>query len=264
MEQTPSLLTVTQLTLALAFVILASLPGSFLTRLGTKAHTATYLAIALGAGAITAQVFFHILPEISAEVIPDHGILVALALAVLSFTALFLGEKALHNYSHGAHNHADCDEDELDTQGVEAWPLLIPSALHNIFDGTLIGISFATDPVLGWGAASSVFLHELALKTSIFSLLFERGVVAGKALRGVLIASLTIVAGAIAGLLLGEAAGEVWWSIPLIAGAYMFLLRSMLVTLSHRRKGQPIWRTLTVSIIGFSLLAFLFIELAAH
>ncbi|CAN5145891.1 hypothetical protein BH11PAT4_BH11PAT4_8550 [soil metagenome] len=264
MDQLPSFLTIAQLAVALATVILASIPGSFLTRLGAKAHTATYLAVALGSGAIVAQVFFHIIPEITSEVIPRHGALITLVLALVGFRGLYFAEKALHNYSHGTHNHEDCHEDELDTQGVEAWPLLIPSALHNIFDGTLIGISFAIDPILGWGAASSIFLHELALKTSIFSLLFERGVEAGKALRGVLIASLTIVVGAIAGLLLGEAAGEVWWSIPIIAGGYLFLLRSMLITLHNRRKGQPVWRTIAISLIGFSLLATLFTELASH
>ncbi len=264
MDQLPPFATLAQLALALVGIIAASLPGSFLTRLGSKAHTATYLAIALGAGAVTAQVAFHIFPEIYYAVIPDHGLPITLALAIAGFFGLLLGERALHNLSHGTHNHEECHEDQLDAQGVEAWPLLIPSALHNIFDGTLIGISFAVSPVLGWGAAASVFLHELALKTSLFSLLYERGVKSGKALREVLIASLTIVAGAVAGVFLGEAAGEVWWSLPLIAGGYLFLLRSMLITLASKRGGQPVWRTIIISLIGFVLLASLFIELATH
>jgi zinc transporter ZupT len=239
---------VVQLIIALGIIVSASFPGGFLTRLGTRVHTATYLAISVGVGAIIAQIAFHLLPEIEHEVLESYGVLATIGLVCAGYLIMVAIEKALHKH-HG--------EGSVKS-------LLLPSAFHNIFDGVVIGLSFTLSPLLGWGAAAAVFLHELALKTSLFSLLFEKGLSATQATRALVTASLTIVVGAAAGIFLGEAAHEVAWSLPVITGGYLCLLQAMVQTLYQKRDGQRIWRTAAAGMMGVALLGALFLSAAPH
>lgn len=251
MEQTTSPLTLSaglQLILALGLIVSTSFPGGYLTKLGTRVHTATYLAIAVGVGAIVAQVAFHLLPEIEHEVVEHAGLLAAIGLVALGYLLMLGIEKILHRHSHEG----------------SVKSLLLPSAFHNIFDGAVIGLSFAISPLLGWGAAAAVFLHELALKTSLFSLLYEKGLSATQATRALVTASLTIVVGAVIGVVLGDAAHEVWWSTAVIAGGFTFLLKSMLTTLRAKRDGQKLWRTALAALLGLALLGAVFLTGSSH
>lgn len=243
-----SFLTLVQMIIALGIIVSASFPGGLLTRLGRRVHTATYLAISVGVGAIIAQICFHLLPEIEHEVLESFGAPATIGLVCAGYLLMVAIEKTLHKH-HG--------DDSIKS-------LLLPSAFHNIFDGAVIGLSFTLSPLLGWGAAAAVFLHELALKTSLFSLLFEKGLSASQAIRALVTASLTIVVGGVAGVFLGEAAHEVTWSIPVITGGYLYLLQTMAQTLYSKRDGQLVWRTAAASIAGLVILGALFLGTNPH
>jgi zinc and cadmium transporter len=211
-------------------IILASLLISLLSFCGlfffTKerySHKIMDAAIALAAGVLLGNVFFHMLPEIM-EMSLDGGFApYSISVWILfSIVFLFLTEQ----YLHWHHCHSHHDEDEHEHASPAGVNILIGDGLHNLVDGMVIAASFAVDNTVGWLATLAIALHEIPQEIGDYSLLLHSGFTKAKALFWNFISGLIAVMGAIITYFYAQVAEHEIILIALASGSFLYIAMS--------------------------------------
>jgi zinc and cadmium transporter len=217
--------------LASVFIVsLLSFVGALtLVWAGAARHTFMIGLVALAAGALLGDAFFHILPE-AVELTGGFG--VGLGVSLLSgFLIFFLLEAGLrwgHAHGESHHDHAG--------KSIEPFGFLnlVGDGVHNFIDGVLIGASFLVDTSLGVATTIAVALHELPQELGDFGVLLRSGFTPRRALAYNFGSALLAVLGTVLTLLLPvpiellEAYG-----MPLIAGGFIYIAAADLVPELH-------------------------------
>lgn len=118
-------------------------------------------------------------------------------------------------------------------------------ALHNLGDGLLIALAFATSPVLGLATVVAILAHELPQELGDYAILIDAGCSPTEAARANLGSAATVFVGAFAGLVAGPAAEPaLQWLAPVVAGGFLYLaLFALLPGLRrHPARGARWWR----------------------
>lgn len=118
-------------------------------------------------------------------------------------------------------------------------------AVHNLGDGLLIALAFATSPVLGIATVIAILAHELPQELGDYAILVDAGYSPSEASRANLGSAATVFIGALAGLIAGPAAEPaLQWLAPVVAGGFLYLaLFALLPGLRrHPARGARWWR----------------------
>lgn len=171
-------------------IMLASLSGVIFTwkTIGgwLKPRLHTMVAFAMG---IFLVIIYGLIEEITHE-----GFTVAIFIAFLCGGVLLeLATKVLPKGSHH-HHHGSC---EHTATMIDARRVLAGDAIHNIHDGLVLVPAFLVSPVVGFGTAFGIFLHEIVQEIAEFFILRSAGYTTKKALMLNFAVSSTILIGII-------------------------------------------------------------------
>ncbi len=221
--------------IASGLVMLVSLSGKLLAvrDVGPLIERNLHFFVSFAAG-----VLLVVAHGLVAEIIEHSGSLSAgvpwIALgAVVVLIAFKYIPQFHHHHDKGDHSHSAIDANRV----------VVSDAIHNIGDGVVIVVSFLTSMTLGIASTLSIMVHELLQEISQYFVLREAGLSTRTALVYNLIASSTILIGAIGGYFLLERFESI--EIPLLGlsvGSYIVVVFHDLIphslstatTLRHR------------------------------
>lgn len=182
--------------------------------------------VSFAVGALFANVFLHLLPEIVESAADPHD---GLLLVLVGIVGSFLLERVIH--WHHCH-HLGCSH--APTVGTM---MLIGDGLHNLMDGILIATAYLVDVDAGIATTIAVLLHEIPQEIGDFAVMLHSGWSRGKALFANFVSALMAVVGAGLVMLMHETIGGVEGVLlPLIAGNFIYIAGSDLVPALHKEK----------------------------
>jgi len=190
--------------------------------------------VALSAGALFGDAFFHILPELFAE-----GSLFAIPTSILAgLLVFFVLEKFLHwHHGHEAHecHGPDCPVREIHPVGRL---VLVADALHNLVDGAIIAVAFTASIPVGIATTIAVAFHEIPQEISDFAILIHSGYTRARALFFNLLSGLTSVVGALLALFFTAwIVGAQSVLLGVAVGGFLYIAGSDLVPALHKERG---------------------------
>jgi zinc and cadmium transporter len=149
------------------------------------------LLVAMSAGAMLGDVFFHLLPGLLED--PQRPFDPNLFIWVIVGIVLFyLLETVLH-----WHHHHDVEDNQHSHHIGKL--VLISDSLHNFFDGIGIAVAFAINPTVGIATTVAFMFHELPQEFGDYAIFISSGWSRVKALTINFLSGLTAVLGAIIG-----------------------------------------------------------------
>lgn len=211
--------------LSVLIVSLMSLSGVFLLSIHTAfLKKALLILVSFAVGAMFANVFLHLLPEVIDETPNVHG---AMMLVLLGIVLSFVIEKFVH--WHHCHNLDCAHANPVGTM------VLIGDGIHNITDGILIATTYLVDVQLGIATTIAVILHEIPQEIGDFAVLLHSGFSRSKALLWNFFSALTAFLGVIAVLLLHEHIRDIeQLLLPIITGNFLYIAGSDLIPELHK------------------------------
>lgn len=248
--------------LAVAVVSVVSLVGAVaLTLPGLRSHRFLLALVAVAAGTLVGDAFFHILPEASAGW-TGRGLDTMGLVVVGGFLLFFLLEVLLRSrHAHlemldeAEHAHAP-HGGEADHVKPYAWMNLIGDAAHNFLDGAVIATAFLVDTGLGVATTIAVVVHEVPQELGDFAVLLRGGLRPSRALLLNFASALIAVVGALLVLWLPvDPAAIERYGLPLTAGAFLYIAGADLVPeLHHHSKGREAVLILTGFVLGLVIM----------
>lgn len=239
------------------FALLATISISLLSLLSVASllllkkqlHKIIHLLLALAAGTLMADAFFHLLPE-SIEIL---GAELSLQVTFAAFLGFFLIEKLL-----GWHH---CHKDHCEVHSV-AYMNLIGDSVHNFIDGLIIAASFAVGWEVGAGASLAIILHELPQELGDFGVLLHAGLSKKQAIFFNFFVSLFAVLGVLIGQwLFNFSEVAIHHLLAIAAGGFLYIAAADL--LPEIRAEKSLWKLLqsllfvAIGIVTIYLLKFL-------
>ena len=230
-------------------VSLVSFSGVFVLWMKPERLTAMvpYL-VALAVGVLLGDAFIHLIPDAVAR----HGSVSTVCMTTLiGVLVFFLLEKVVR----WRHDHRlTCDASPGDVRPL-ARMNLIGDAVHNFVDGILIAGSFLVDPVLGFTTTFAIVAHEIPQELGDVGALVYGGYAPRRAVLYNFYCSLTVVAGVLFTLALGQMAeSSLILLLPIAAGGFIYIAASDLIPALHERSTLPslVGQTTTFGLgIGF-------------
>lgn len=228
---------------AVIIVSLVSLIGVFTLALGEiRLRRYLLVLVALSAGSLFGDVFFHLLPEISEN---RNGI-------TFGVSALILGgvifSFCLEKFLHWGHTHQDADcAPQIKPFGYLS---LVSDTLHNFVDGAIVAASFLVSFPVGLATTLAVIFHEIPQEIADFGVLLYAGFSRRRALLFNFMTAGSALAGAIFVLLLGTDYGDSATAIflPIAVGNFLYIAGSNLVPELHKTPG---WKKSFVQLVAF-------------
>ena len=212
------------------------------------------LLVALAAGTLIGNVFFHLLPESVELLPPDTAFLVVL----LSFIFFFFIEKVLHwHHCHKA------DHSHHKTFG---YMNMLGDLVHNFTDGLVIAASFMASIPLGITTSIAIAFHEIPQEIGDFGVLVYSGFSRKKALLMNFVVALGAVAGAVIGyFLISRVPSIEAYLIPIAAGGFLYIGASdLLPEIRHETKASKVVWSFVFFVLGVMLMYFLLQIIPEH
>jgi len=230
-------------------IMLASLAGALFAwkTLGEWLSTRLRFLIALAAGVFTI-IIYGLVTEVLHEGV-GMGVVAAFVLGgvLLELVTRLLPKNTHHHHGpHPEHHHGKID----------ARRMLLGDAVHNVHDGLTLVPAFLVSPVVGFGTAAGVLLHELVQEVSEFFVLKEAGYSTKKALIWNFIVSATILIGIVLAASLASIEGFTYPLVAFSAGGFTYiLLRDLLPSIvGHARQEGRTGSYLFMFILGVVLM----------
>ncbi len=241
---------VPMIVLAAVAIMLASLAGAVFAwrTLGEWLSTRLRYLIALAAG-VFVIVIYNLLAEMLHEGVSSLVVGAFILGAVLLELVTRLLPKDGHHH-HGLHP-------EHPHHAIDARRMLLGDAVHNIHDGITLVPAFLVSPVVGFGTAAGIFLHEIVQEISEFFVLREAGYSPKKALTWNFIVSATILLGVGLSVTLVSVEGLGLALIAFSAGGFSYILvRDLLPSIvGHARAEQRPLSYAVTFVVGLVLMA---------
>jgi zinc and cadmium transporter len=238
--------------IATILIAMLSLSGIFaLVFMKKHIHASMLALVALSAGAMLGNAFFHLLPE--AIELSQEGtitLFTVMLLVVGAFVASFLFEQFFS--WHHCHDAEHC---EL-TEKPYAHLVLYSDAIHNFIDGLIIAAAFVVSAELGIATAAAIALHEVPQELGDYAVLVHGGFSKIRAAIYNSIAALTVVLGGVAGFFFID---SVDWAvsalIPIAAGGFIYIAAAdLLPELRHNKSRAGIPLYFLVFLTGLALM----------
>jgi zinc and cadmium transporter len=233
--------------LATFLISLISLLGVFSLSIKHKLlHKIIIYLLALAAGTLMADAFFHLIPE-SAEAL---GIETSLLVTFLAFFAFFIIEKIFqwrHCHKENCHVHSF------------GYINLLGDSIHNFIDGLIIAASFAIDWRVGLSSSLAIALHELPQEFGDFGVLIHAGFSKKKAILLNFAVALVAILGTIVGSFYSGVESFNYYLLAIAAGGFIYIATSDLLPEIRAEKNVG---KLLLSLLSFSIGAGLIYFLA--
>jgi zinc and cadmium transporter len=187
--------------------------------------------VALSAGALFGDVFFHLIPEVFKDINDPVRVGWYITIGILLF---FVLEKFLHwHHSHDTH---ECVGQNCNKERSPLGSLVIVSdGLHNLIDGLIIGTAYLVSIPVGVATTLAVVFHEIPQEIGDFGILIHSGFTRTRALVLNLLSGLVAVVGTVTALLLGSRVDNAVGVITAIAiGGFLYIAGSDLVPELHK------------------------------
>lgn len=212
---------------------LACMVVSLLVSLATHPRVVPIM-VSYAIGAMLGAVFLDLLPHALAHTDHADAILMTVLGGILFF---FLLEK-LVLWRHCHEHHCEVHEHPGHSHSPRASGLLIllGDAVHNFVDGILIAAAFMGGVEIGIVTALAIIAHEIPQETGDFVILVHSGFSRGKAMMLNLLASMTMLTGAVLAYLLFSGM-EVWvpFLLALAASSLIYVSVADLIPGLHKR-----------------------------
>ena len=217
---------ITSLTYGSIFLVsLASLVGVFFLSIRESLlQKGMMYFLSFAVGALFANVFFHLLPEIVESTTDVHT---ALNLVLFGIIVSFVIEKFIH--WHHCH-HLGCSH--ATPVGVM---MLIGDGVHNLLDGILIAAAYLADVQVGIATTVAILLHEIPQEIGDFAVLLHGGFSRKKALMWNFISALAALLGG-AFVLMAQQSVQNLPNVllPIVAGNFLYIAGSDLIPELHK------------------------------
>lgn len=197
--------------------MLASLSGAIFTwkTLGDWITPRLRYLIALAAG-VFSVIIFGLISEVLHEGITPLSVFAFLFGGILLEGIIKLLPKNDH------HHHEPCTEHVHGK--LDARKMMMVDAVHNVHDGLALVPAFLVSPVVGFGTAAGILLHEIVQETSEFFILKEAGYSTRKALLWNFAVSSTILVGIFLATTLVSIGNVTGPLVAFSAGGFMYVL----------------------------------------
>ena len=251
---------------AVGVVSLVSMVGALaLTLKGLRSHRVLLFLVAVAAGTLVGDAFFHLIPQAS-HAWEERGLATMGLYAVGGFVLFFLLEvlvRARHSHLERAepsiHGHDHGHEHGIDHHAPIApfaWTNLLGDGIHNFLDGAVIATAFLVDVPLGIATTLAVVIHEVPQELGDFAVLLRSGMKPGLALLFNLGSALMAVIGAVLVLVLDLDADVLEaYGLPFIAGAFVYIAAADLIPeLHHHTRGREAALIFTAFLVGIALM----------
>jgi zinc and cadmium transporter len=179
--------------------------------------------VALSAGVLIGDAFFHLLPEaIESSAVGAEPVL---AWMIGGFVIFFLLEKVVH----WRHCHdVGC---KVHTFG---YMNLAGDAVHNFIDGLIIAASFVAGVPMGLASVAAIIMHEIPQEFGDFGVLLHSGFDKRSAVTMNFLTALVAVAGGVVGVAASAYASAFADALlPIAAGGFLYIAASDLVPEIH-------------------------------
>lgn len=250
---------------AVAVVSLVSLVGALaLTLPGLRSHRFLLILVAVAAGTLVGDAFFHLIPEASHSW-EEAGLASMGLYVVLGFVVLFLLEvvvRARHGHLELAtpeahsHDHGAGHQDGAAAVAPFAWTNLIGDGIHNLLDGAVIATAFLVDTGAGIATTVAVVVHEVPQELGDFAVLLRSGMRPAVALLFNLASAFMAVIGAVLILALDLDTEQLAsYGLPFIAGAFVYIAAADLIPeLHHHSRGREAALIFVCFVAGIALM----------
>jgi zinc and cadmium transporter len=200
------------------------------------------------AGGVFVVIIFNLFEEATHEGITVPILVSFIFGAVLLQTVTILLPKDAHH-----HDSKECGHTH--TQ-IDARRVLISDAVHNIHDGLTLMPAFLVSPVVGFGTALGIFLHEVVQEISEFFILKEAGYSTKKALLWNFLVSGTLLIGIALALFVASLETFSTLLVAFSAGGFSYILfKDLLPSIVTHAKKERSYRYFILSFcIGFILM----------
>ena len=240
-------------------IMLASLVGVLFAwkTLGDWLKPRLPLMIALAFG-VFVVIVFNLVTEIFHEGFNINSILAFIFGGIfLHIMTCFLPKDSHH------HHHGTC---ESAPETINARRVLVGDAIHNVHDGLTLVPAFLVSPVVGFGTAAAIFLHEIVQEISEFFILKGAGYSTKKALVYNFLVSATILIGAGLSLFLASFEELSIYLIAFSAGGFSYILVKDIAPsiISHAKKEKRYAPYVVSTIIGIVLMAIISFTVPKH
>jgi zinc and cadmium transporter len=204
--------------------------------------------ISFSAGALLADAFLHLIPEVS-----ENGLSIVSSFIILSgILSSFLIEKIIN----WRHCHLPITKTHIHSF---AYMNLIGDSVHNFIDGLIIGASFLINTTVGISSTIAIIFHEIPQEIGDFGVLIHGGFKIKKALIFNFLTATFAILGAIIALLIGNFTQDLtMFLIPFAAGNFIYIACSDLIPELHKEcsKKSSIIQAITF-IIGVLIISSL-------
>jgi zinc and cadmium transporter len=235
--------------LSIFIISLVSLIGIFFLAISSeKLKTILIYLVSFSAGALLADAFIHLLPEIIQQ---GFSLLVSF-LILLGILTFFILEKVIQWH----HCHMPITKEHSHPV---AYMNLFGDGLHNFIDGLIIAGSYLVNIPTGIATTIAVLFHEIPQEIGDFGIMLHAGFSRLKALTFNFLSALTAALGAITALLLKDLIPNIEFIIvPLAFGAFIYIAGSDLIPEMHKETKLPrsIIQTLAF-LLGMAVIASL-------
>jgi zinc and cadmium transporter len=195
--------------------------------LSVKAKTLKSILIYLisfSAGALLADAFLHLIPEIS-----ENGLSIYSSLIIL---AGILGSFFIEKIINWRHCHLPITKTHVHSF---AYMNLIGDSVHNFIDGLIIGASFLISKTVGFSSTIAIIFHEIPQEIGDFGVLIHGGFKIKKALMYNFLTSIFAIFGTMVALLIGNFTSDLTiFLIPFAAGNFIYIACSDLIPELHK------------------------------
>jgi len=179
-----------------------------------------FFLMAFAAGNLLGGAFFHLLvhslEEVNAELV--------LTSALFGFLLFFIFENYLHFHS--------CVECKIHPY---TYTVLIGDALHNIFDGVVVAVTFLLSIPLGIATSIAILLHEIPQEIGIFGVMVHSGQDKKKSIFYPILAQSTSIIGGILGFAFSSSfEGYIPLFLPFVAGGFIYIASADLIPEIHK------------------------------
>lgn len=186
--------------------------------------------VSFAVGGLFGDVFIHIFPDIYKRA--DSGLLVSFC--VLGGIFLFF---ILEKFIYWRHCHST--ECVAHTQPV-VFLNLIGDAVHNFFDGVIIGASYTASITLGVATTLAVVLHEIPHEIGDYGILVHGGLSRWRALFLNFVCATVAILGTVLALLIGSKLKAFsFYALPFTAGGFIYIAGSDLIPELHKEMDFP-------------------------
>ena len=203
--------------------------------------------VAFATGALFANVFLHLLPEVVEEAADP---IIPFALVLAEIVPALVIEKFIH--WHHCHT-IDCPDH---THPIGTM-MLIGDGVHNMMDGILIAGAYLASTELGIATTVAVILHEIPQEIGDFAVLIHSGFTKSRALFYNFLSACTAFLGVILVLLLQNIVPHIELILlPLTAGNFLYIAGSDLLPELHREVHlSSAFRQLVFLLLGIGIMA---------